>query len=328
LAGGTVAPGSASSTLSEVLDSPELTALVADLDDLQWTGRKGYGTRTLLGACLIKSLYALPTWTRTTRLIAEHDALREAIGGAPSQWACYRFAVKLRQNKPALDACLTALAASLRAQYPELGRDVAIDASDMAGYGNGQRLLSKDGPVRERYSDPDASWGHRSAISTRKGGGFYGYRLHAAVCVATGLPVAWEVKTARAHETLSVPPLLAVLAARGFKVASVAMDKAYDNGPIYDACTDHGAVAIFPLRETPSVKRGDHLAPACEHGTWQFAGADFKRNAAKWRCPRASAILSLSGARLPAFIRSTPARRSGGAACTGAAPLWSGSSDG
>jgi hypothetical protein len=23
----------------------------------------------------------------------------------------------------------------------------------------------------------------------------------------------------------------------------------------------------------------------CEHGTWTFAGADFKRNATKWRCP-------------------------------------------
>jgi DDE family transposase len=25
--------------------------------------------------------------------------------------------------------------------------------------------------------------------------------------------------------------------------------------------------------------------PTCEHGTWTFAGADFKRKATKWRCP-------------------------------------------
>jgi hypothetical protein len=25
--------------------------------------------------------------------------------------------------------------------------------------------------------------------------------------------------------------------------------------------------------------------PACEHGVWTFAGADFKRKATKWRCP-------------------------------------------
>src|SRR5204863_6567149 len=43
-------------------------------------------------------------------------------------------------------------------------------------------------PRAQTYSDPDASWGHRSAVSTRKGGGFYGYRIHAAVCAATGPP--------------------------------------------------------------------------------------------------------------------------------------------
>jgi hypothetical protein len=36
---------------------------------------------------------------------------------------------------------------------------------------------------------------------------------------------------------------------------------------------------------TGRVKRGEHGAPKCEHGTWTFAGADFKRQATKWRCP-------------------------------------------
>jgi hypothetical protein len=46
-----------------------------------------------------------------------------------------------------------------------------------------------------------------------------------------------------------------------------------------------GALPIIPLRKTPAVKRGDHRASECEHGTWTFAGADAKRNATKWRCP-------------------------------------------
>ena len=74
----------------------------------------------------------------------------------------YRFARKLRENRPALDACLDACAASLRAEYPDIGRDVAIDASDMPAFANGQRYVSQNGPERERFSDPDASWGHRS----------------------------------------------------------------------------------------------------------------------------------------------------------------------
>jgi hypothetical protein len=211
---------SAVSEIAALLDSSELVVLCHELDAVRWTGRKGYGARALVGACLVKSLCAIPTWTRTARLIGEHQGLQDALGGAPSEWACYRFSAKLRENKPLLDATLDRLAAALRERMPDMGTDVAIDASDMPAYGNGQRYLSKNGPERKRFSDPDASWGHRSAISTRKGGGFYGYRLHAAVCARTGLPLAWEVKTARDHETTAVPALLDTLAARRSRLRS------------------------------------------------------------------------------------------------------------
>src|SRR5687767_988277 len=98
----------------------------------------------------------------------------------------------------------------------------------MPAFANGQRYVSKGGRERERFSDSDASWGHRSAISTRKGGGFYGYKLHLAVCTATGLPLAWQVETGRRHESLYVAPLLDKLQARGYRPATVAMDKGYD----------------------------------------------------------------------------------------------------
>ena len=95
--------------------------------------------------------------------IAEHRDLAAAFGGTPSQWACYRFALKLREHKPLLEACIDQVAASVRTQMPEYGRDLAIDASGLPAYANGQRL-SKNGPLRKRFSDPEASWGHRSAI--------------------------------------------------------------------------------------------------------------------------------------------------------------------
>ena len=178
--------------------------MIAELEGLRWTGRKGYPIRSLVGACLTRSLYGLTTWSRTAALIAEHAALADAIGGCPSVYALYRFATKLRTHKPLLDACLDRVAASLREQLPGYGQDIAVDASDLPAYANGQRYLSKHGPERERFSDPDASWGHRSAVSTRKGGGFYGYKLHMAACSQTDLPVAWHITTARTHEASQV----------------------------------------------------------------------------------------------------------------------------
>jgi hypothetical protein len=158
----------------------------------------------MVGMALAKSLYAIPTWTRTVALVCEHTALAAAIaptGDVPSVYACYRFAAKLRAYDHLLTACLDRVTAAHRDAHPDMGRDVAIDGSDLPAYANGQRYVSKNGPERARYSDPDATWGHRSAVSTRKGGGYYGYKVHAAVCVATGLPLAWTAETASAAET-------------------------------------------------------------------------------------------------------------------------------
>src|SRR5438876_495816 len=180
----------------------------------------------------------------------------------------------------------------------------------MPAYANGQRFLFHHGPERKTYSDPDASWGHRSAVSTRKGGGFYGYRIHAAVCARTGLPLAWEVKTAREHESLSVVPLLDALDARGFAPETAALDRGYDLRFVYDACAARGIAPIIPLRETGNVKRGHHRPPECEHGTWTFAGADFKRKRAQWReisCSAREVVSAAASSR--AIIFSISARR-------------------
>lgn len=115
--------------------------------------------------------------------------------------------------------------------------------------------------------------------------GFYGYRLHAAVCSKTGLPVSWTVETAKANESMFAAPLIDKARQRGFAVGTAAMDKGYDVERVYTECADRNCLPIIPLRQTGAVKRGDHLPPVCEHGPWRFAGSDYGRGAAKWRCP-------------------------------------------
>lgn len=285
-----VASCSASAELSDLLDSPEIGRLIAELEATRWTGRPGYPVRAMVGMALAKSIYSLPTWTRTVALVTDHAGLRLAIGcpleeDVPSVYAAYRFSAKLRVHRTLLDDCITAVVGELHERLPQYGRDIAIDASDMPAYANGQRYVSKNGPERERFSDLDASWGHRSAVSTRRGGGFYGYKLQAAVCSATGLPVAWEVATGRAHESTFVASLLDAAKARGFEVETCAMDKGYDNNRVYGECVERDCQPLIPLRLMADVRRGEHLPPSCEHGSWRFAGSDYRRGAAKWRCP-------------------------------------------
>jgi hypothetical protein len=239
---------------------------------------------------LAKSLYALPCWTRVVALVREHPALAAVIapdGAVPSQWACYRFTAKLRTHTDLLETCIASVVKELKRRNPLLGWDVAIDASDMPAYANGQRFVSKGGRERsdDEFSDPDASWGHRSAISTRKGGGFYGYGLHMAVCAKTDLPLAWRVETGNANEVPQVAPLLDKLHTLGIDPETCALDKGYDRQPVYETCEARNCHPVIPLMQTATVKRGEHKPPSCKHGEWRFVGADSKRKATKWRCP-------------------------------------------
>ncbi len=243
----------------------------------------------MVGLALAKSLYALPTWTKVVALVADHWKLQRVLGcegNPPSQWAAYRFAAKLRENNDAVQRCIDGVVEGLRKKLPLYGRDLAIGAIDMPAYANGQRFVSKDSEVeRNWHTDPDASRGHRSAVSTRRGGGFFGYRLHAAVCTATDLLVAWTVETAKANETRFAAGLIDAAQQRGLMAASASMDKGYDVGRVYGECAERDCLPLIPLRATPDVKRGDDQPPCCEHGAWTFAGADRKRGATKWRCP-------------------------------------------
>ena len=106
----------------------------------------------------------------------------------------------------------------------------------------------------------------------------------------TGLPLAWRVETARDAESTYAVPLLDSVKSRGFRPSVVVMDMGYDLGPVYDGFEARDRHPIIPLRETPAVKAGQHKPPVCEHGAWTFAGADAKRQAAKWRCPTGECI--------------------------------------
>jgi hypothetical protein len=101
MVGQTVPPRSDAVQVAALLDSPEIDQLVTELAATRWTGRPGYPIRSMVGMVLAKSLYTLPTWTRTVALVSEHAALCAALGclnesDVPSVHACYRFTAKLR----------------------------------------------------------------------------------------------------------------------------------------------------------------------------------------------------------------------------------------
>ncbi len=169
-----------------------------------------------------------------------------------------------------------------------MGENIAIDGSALHAYANGHKTTIHNGRERkpEEFSDPDASWGHQSATSTEgRGRSIYGHRLHMAACTATDLPVAWHLSTARDSEKPVASGLLDKTRQRGFAAQTCAMDKGYDAESTYEEFEARDCHPVIPLMRTGFVKQGRHLPHECRHGTWVFGGSDYKRKAAKWRCP-------------------------------------------
>lgn len=125
----TVAGGSVSE-LGVILDSPEIRALVENLEETRWTGRPGYRVRSQIGMLLVKHLYCIPVWSRTIRLVEEHDALWRTIGctgtgepdGVPSEDALLRFRRKVMDHHDLLTVCFDRILASLKRTPPRYGR--------------------------------------------------------------------------------------------------------------------------------------------------------------------------------------------------------------
>lgn len=272
--------------IAAILDYPEFTEFIKDIEASRWTGRPGYPVRSLVGACLAKTLYEIDCWSKVARLINEHEALQRALGGSPSVHALHRFKKKLLgQQAEAFARCIASALGSLRAEYPTLGTNVAIDATDLPAYSNSQPTRYKDGPPRDTFSDPDATTGKRSATSTRKAGFFFGYKLHLVVDTDTEIPIAWHLATAKQHESQFIPDLLLKLERGNFSPRTASLDSGYDSEAIFDSFHRMECAAVIPLVRTAKVKAGKHLPPTCPHGTKVFRGADYRRRATKWVCP-------------------------------------------
>ena len=221
----------------------------------------------------------------------------------PSVYACYRFTAKLRVYSEMLDRCIDGVTASPARATSGHGRERRHRRLRPSGLCQRTAVAFQNGPERERYNDPDASWGHRSAVSTRKGGGFYGYKVHAAVCTITGLPVAWTVETASAAETNFTLPLIDASASAGSRSRRAIMDKSCDNGLVHEGCMDRGVYPVSPLRETYAVKRDDHHAPKCEHGAGRSPEPTSSARRPKWRCPTRECQPKSRGSRLTVCTR-------------------------
>jgi hypothetical protein len=246
--------------LAVILDSPEINRLIEDLESAKWTGRPGYSTRALMGVALVKSIYGISTWSKTVALVHEHEGIQRALGDVPSVYAAYRFAAKLVAHKELVDSCVARVLERLRSTRPGMGENIAIDGSDLPAHSSVASYTNGEARKPGEYSDPDASWGYRTAVDTKKSKWFYGHKVHLAACSLTGLPLAWKVETASKQEMKHALSLLDQTIKRRFPVQTAAFDKGYDSGEVYDGCLIRGVLPVIPAKKIKGEPKGPRLS--------------------------------------------------------------------
>ena len=155
--------------LQGLFDALDASAVIAELHSYRrrayrWrtVGRRGYGPEALWRAYVASFHLNLNNTNDLIRRLQEDPALAELCGFGevlPHRTTFNRFIRRLASHAEAIETCLAGLTERLKACYPDLGREVAIDSSVVEAYGN-----------HDRKTDPDASWTAKTNPNTGEEG--------------------------------------------------------------------------------------------------------------------------------------------------------------
>lgn len=228
---------------SELLD--ELHAYRHRAYDDRAVGRRGYGPETFWRAYVAASHLNLGNTNDLYRRLEDDAALAAYCGfGAvlPHRTTFNRFIRRLAGHTDAIVSAFADMTEQLQELLPDLGEEVAIDATVVDAYGN-----PRSG------ADPDASWtakGHSNIPNEKEW--FYGYKLHLMVDSRHEVPLSMTVTTASRPDTLELPPLVEQAWDRfpWFNPYAASADKGYDSQANHEFLYQRGIIPVIPLRNT------------------------------------------------------------------------------
>ena len=175
--------------LQEVFDILPDSDLLSNLK-VYYAGRNGYTTKVLWRTYVAMTFLGVPSFAALIRALEDNAALREVCGiksfdSIPSTFAYSRFLRKLQQplNLIAVKNIFRELVRRCYATFPDFGKDVAIDATDIRAWSN-----ARHNPP----TDPDAGWVVKEDTQGKKKF-VWGYKVHLLADATHELPIAVNV---------------------------------------------------------------------------------------------------------------------------------------
>jgi transposase len=170
-----------------------------------YAGRNGYTYRVLWRTYVAMSVLNLPSFAALIRTLENNPYIARACGimspdSIPSKFAYSRFIHKFQRRTPCalVKNVMRALTRRCYETFPDFGKSVAIDATDLKAWSNGRK---------RHASDRDAGWVMKPDTAG-KPKFVWGYKLHLMVDTRYEVPLTANITKGNAADILQATPLL------------------------------------------------------------------------------------------------------------------------
>jgi len=170
-----------------------------------YAGRNGYTYRVLWRTYVAMSVLNLPSFAALIRALRNNPYVAQVCGitgpdAIPSKFAYSRFMRKLqiKHNEVLVKNIMRTLTRKCYEAFPDFGKSVAIDATDLKAWSNG---------TKERKTDPDAGWVIKGDSNGKKKF-VWGYKLHLLVDTTHEIPVTANITKGNVNDVRHATPLL------------------------------------------------------------------------------------------------------------------------
>jgi len=170
-----------------------------------YAGRRGYTYKVLWRTYVVMVVLNLPSFASLIRALENNPYVAQACGitssdAIPSKFAYSRFVHKLqtRKNVALVKDIMRTLTRRCYETFPNFGKSVAIDTTDLKAWSNGRK---------KHTSDPDAGWVIK-ADTAGKPKFVWGYKMHIMVDTTHEIPITANITKGNIHDIRGATPLL------------------------------------------------------------------------------------------------------------------------
>lgn len=170
-----------------------------------YAGRCGYTYKVLWRTYVAMTVLNLPSFATLIRALENNPYLAQACGiitleDIPSKFAYSRFMRRLQapQNVVLVKNIMRTLTRKCYEVFPDFGKSVAIDATDLKAWLNGSKT---------RKSDPDAGWVIKGDTNGKRKF-VWGYKMHLMIDTTHEIPITANITKGNTADVRQATPLL------------------------------------------------------------------------------------------------------------------------